>query len=155
MILDRLENAAAYQALGPRIAAALEFLRATDFSTVPDGRQHLDGDRLLAIVQRYQPKPLAEAVWEAHRKYVDVQYVFHGAERVGYAPVLETTPLARPYSDESDVVFYDVKGDFFELPAGSFAIFGPQDIHAPGIAPSRLPVDPWVHKVVVKCRVQP
>lgn len=155
MIVDRLENAAAYQALGPRIAAALDYLRATDFSTMPHGRHDLDGDRLFAIVQRYQPKPLDQAAWEAHRVYLDVQYVFHGAERIGYAAAREDTPEAVPYNEEKDVVFYDVRGDFFELRAGSFAIFGPQDIHAPGLAPVRPSPDPWVHKVVVKCRVRP
>ncbi len=155
MIVDRLENAAAYRPLGPRIAAALEFLRATDFTAFPDGRHHLDGQWLIAIVQRYQPKPLADAVWETHRKYVDVQYVFQGAERIGYAPLVEGTPLVRPYDEEADVELHNVEGDFFELSAGSFAVFGPRDIHAPGLAPARSPIDLRVHKVVVKCRVQP
>ncbi len=153
MILDRLENTAIYRALGPRIAAALDFLRETDFAAMPDGRHPLDGERLVAIVQRYQPKPLAKAIWESHRKYIDVQYVFHGVERIGYAPLLENTPLAQSYNDQSDCVLYDIEGDFFELAAGSFAIFGPQDIHAPGIAPLRPQGDTWVHKVVLKCRV--
>jgi biofilm protein TabA len=153
MIVDRLENAVAYQALGHRIAAALDYLRGTDFSTLPEGRHYLDDDRLFAIVQRYQPKPLSKAVWEAHRKYVDVQYVFHGAERIGYAAAREDTPLVEPYNGEKDLVLYDVLGDFFELQAGSFAIFGPQDIHAPGLVAKGSSPDAWVHKVVVKCRV--
>ena len=53
MIMDRIENASVYRVLGPAIAAALDYLRQTDFSQVPDGRHELDGDRLFSIVQHY------------------------------------------------------------------------------------------------------
>src|SRR5512136_2246735 len=61
MILDRLGNAAFYRPLGPRIAAALDWLRATDIAALADGRYELEGDRLAAIVQRYRTRPLPKA----------------------------------------------------------------------------------------------
>jgi len=153
MIVDRLDNAAMYRPLSPRIAAALDYLRSTDFATMPDGRYELDGDRLVAMVQRYRTKPLAKARWEAHQRYVDVQYAVQGVERVGYAPRREGLKVAEPYDPQKDVEFFDIQGDLFELAAGSFAVFGPQDIHAPGLvggSPSRVRE---VLKVVMKCRV--
>jgi len=153
MILDRLENASMYRALGTAIAAALDYLRQTDFSQVPDGRFELDGDRLVSIVQHYRTKPLAEAIWEAHRQYVDVQYLVQGAERIGYASLRDDVPAKEPYDASKDAVFYDVRGDFFELRAGEFAIFTPRDIHAPGLAVTPSEASAMIHKVVVKCRV--
>ncbi len=153
MILDRLDNAVFYRSLGPRIAAALDYLRGTDFSALADGRHELDGDRLLAMVQRYRTKPLVKARWEAHRRYLDIQYVVQGEERIGYAPIVEGLRVAEPYDADKDVLFFDVQGDLLQVPAGSFAIFGPQDIHAPGVVRVSPPVARDVLKVVMKCRV--
>ena len=153
MILDRLENAGLYNALGVEIALALDYLRRTDFSQVPDGRYELDGDRVYAIVMRYRPKPVAEAVWEAHRQYLDVQYVASGAEHMGYAPLNGGLPARQAYDTQKDFILYDAKGDLFEVPAGAFAIFGPQDVHAPSLAITPEEAAAEVQKVVVKCRV--
>jgi YhcH/YjgK/YiaL family protein len=153
MILDRLENAALYRSLGTSIALALDYLGRTDFSQTPEGRYELDGDRVFAIVQRYRPKPAAEGRWEAHRQYLDVQYVAGGVERIGYAPLVDGLPVQRAYDSQKDVVFFDVQGDLFTVPAGGFVIFYPTDVHAPCLAtePSVAAVE--VCKVVVKCRV--
>ena len=153
MILDRLENAGFYRSLGAEIAMALDYLRRTDFSQIPDGRHELDGDRVFAIVQRYRPKPLTEAQWEAHRQYIDVQYVAAGAERMGYAPPANGSVVRRAYNSQDDYVLCDAEGDFFAVRAGSFAIFTPHDTHASGMAIDPPEVSTEVCKVVVKCRV--
>jgi YhcH/YjgK/YiaL family protein len=153
MILDRLDNASMYRSLGPRIAAALDYLRQTDFSQMADGRYELDGDRLVAMVQRYRTRPPAEAKWEAHRQYLDVQYLAAGAERIGYASLRPDLAVVQAYDEAKDVVFFDVAGSLFEVSAGSFAIFAPQDIHAPCLAAGAPPTPADVLKVVIKCRV--
>jgi YhcH/YjgK/YiaL family protein len=153
MIVDRLENASLYRPLGSRIAQALDYLAATDFTKVSDGRHPLDADRLFAMVSRYRPKPPAEIVWEAHRQFIDVQYVVEGVERMGYAPLTDDSSVRQVYNPQKDFALYDVEGDFFAVRAGTFVIFTPHDVHAPGLTddPHRLPGN--VCKVVVKCRV--
>jgi len=150
MILDRLEHAGMYRGLGPGIAAALDWLAATDVLCLAPGRHELDGDRLVAIVQRYRTRPLAEAIWEAHRRYLDVQYVAEGAERIGYRPLEEGLTVKQPYDQGKDAALFETWGDLVEVPAGSFAIFAPQDVHAPGLvcSPSGEPAE--VLKVVLK-----
>jgi YhcH/YjgK/YiaL family protein len=155
MILDRLENASMYRPLGKTIAAALDYLRQADFSKVPDGRHELDGQRLYVMVQRYETKPLADTIWEAHRKYIDVQYVIQGEERIGYACLRSGMTPTVPYDGENDVVFYGATGDFFALRSGDFAIFTPHDIHAPGLALTSCGPMGTVRKAVVKCRIAP
>ncbi len=49
------------------------------------GRHDLDGDDLFALVQEYTTRAADECVWEAHRRYIDVQFVVTGAERMGVA----------------------------------------------------------------------
>jgi biofilm protein TabA len=134
MILDRLDNADLYGGLGTNIAAALDYLRRTDFSQMPVGRHEVDGDRVFAIVQRYRPKPLEQIVWEAHRKYIDVQFVAAGTERMGYVPLGDGLQVRSPYDAEKDAILFDAEGQLLTLSAGEFAVFFPCDVHAPGLA---------------------
>ncbi len=154
MILDRLENADEYRPLGANVAAALDYLRRTNFSQMPAGRQEVDGDRVFAVVQRYRPKPLAQIVWEAHRQYIDVQYVAAGMERMGYAPLGDELRVRRPYDAEKDAILFDADGQLFVVSAGQFAVFAPRDVHAPGLATELSDDAAEVCKVVVKCRAK-
>jgi YhcH/YjgK/YiaL family protein len=153
MILDHIEHAAMYRALGPRIAAALDYLRQTDFSKMADGRHELDGDRLIAILQHYRTRPHSEIIWEAHRRYVDVQYIVAGTEQMGYAGLRPDLPVKQAYDETKDFAFYDAQGALFEVKSGNFAIFAPQDVHAPGLAAGSPPTPAEMFKVVMKCRV--
>jgi biofilm protein TabA len=154
MILDRLENAGLYRPLGANIALALDYLRRTDFSQMPLGRHEVDGDRVFAIVQRYQPKPLAQIVWEAHRNYVDVQFLAAGAERMGYVPLDDDLTVRQAYDAQKDAALFDTAGQLFTMSAGDFAIFAPHDVHAPGLELDVPASAAEVCKVVMKCRVE-
>ncbi len=153
MILDRLENAKLYRPLGATIAAALDYLGRTDFSKIPAGRHELDGDRVFVIVQRGPLKPLTEVLWEAHRQYIDVQYVVEGIERMGHALLRDGLTARQAYDPQKDFITYDTTGDFFDVRAGSFALFAPQDIHAPGLVSDLPEASEKVCKAVVKCRL--
>ena len=153
MILDRLEHARMYRPVAVDIARALDYLQETDLRELADGRYELDGERLFAIVQRYRPKPAAAARWEAHRKYIDVQYIVDGCERMGYTYLRKELVVETPYDAQKDIIFYHAQGDLLEVPAGSFVIFTPHDIHAPSFTTERPEAPKEVCKVVVKCRV--
>jgi len=154
MILDRMANADRYRSLGRWIAEAFDYLQRTDFSSMADGRYELEGDHLAAIVQRYRTKPLSEALWEAHRRYIDIQYVVEGVERMGYAALDKSLCVRQPYSEAKDYVLFAAQGDLFHVPSGSFAVFGPQDIHAPGLAAGPGEDSGKVLKVVLKVAVE-
>jgi YhcH/YjgK/YiaL family protein len=148
MVVDSLGNAKIYRPLGARIAAALDYLQRTDFSGLPAGRQELDGDNMFALVQDYTSKREGEGRWEHHRRYIDLQYVASGIERLGYAPV--PSLKAEPFDTSKDIAFLTGSGDFVTLPAGHFVLLWPGDAHMPGLAAgSPGPV----RKVVVKIAV--
>ena len=153
MILDRIENAAMYRPLGTNIARALDYLGRTDFADLAPGRYELDGDRVFALVSELELTAAAEAVWEAHRKYLDVQYVARGTERMGRASLRNDVRVTQPYDARTDAALYDVSGDLFTVGEGSFVIFTPQDIHAPGLLVEQAAAPQFVRKVVVKCRL--
>src|SRR5262245_36384206 len=149
MILDALENAELYRGLPRRLVAALAYLRAIDLAALPIGKTIIDGERLFALTQEYAPKPAALLKYEAHRRYWDVQYVVRGVERMGWNTLARMT-VSEPYSVERDVAFFGGEGDFFHVPAGTFAIFGPQDVHMPGVAIEEVSAVSVVRKIVLK-----
>ena len=142
-----------YRTLGVDIARALDYLQQTDLRGLADGRYDLDGDRLYAMVQRYKPKPVSEAKWEAHRKYIDVQYVVDGLERMGYTYLRDALKVLEPYDAQKEASFFEAQGDFVAVPAGSFIIFAPHDVHAPGLTTESPESVREVCKIVVKCRI--
>ena len=149
MILDRLDNATAYQAAHPRLRQAFAFLQSADLGKLSLGRHEIAGNDLFALVQEYRTKPVAEGFWESHRRYIDVQYVITGAERMGYAN-LAALSVRQPYDADKDLLLLDGQGDFFTVRAGMFTVFTPQDAHMPCLVAGE---PAQVRKVVVKVAV--
>ena len=150
MIADTLEQRRRYTGLSPRFAAAFEFLEKLPASQ-PDGRQDIDGDNCFALVQSYTTRPQAQGTFEAHQRYSDIQFILSGVETMLWAP-LATLQVTQPYRAEKDIALYAMPAQTtpLNLRAGEFAIFFPEDGHAPGLecgGPSA------VRKVVIKVRV--
>ena len=109
----------------------------------------IDGDKVYALFQRYETKPVNDSP-EAHKKYIDLQYLIDGEEFIGVAPLatMKKETEARP---DGDIYFYE--GETVKLPIGGgrFMVLFPEDAHAPCIAAgSSKPV----HKVVIKIAVE-
>jgi YhcH/YjgK/YiaL family protein len=153
MIVDRIENYTKYLNLPSGIVRAIEYIGSTDFTHVENGQYELDGKKLVSIVMRYKTKQDEQAIWESHRKYIDVQFIASGIERCGYVPLVSAPPVKTPYNEEKDVIFYEPGTEMFEAPMGTFMIFYPDDIHAPSLAAGKPPVSSDVVKVVVKVAV--
>jgi biofilm protein TabA len=149
MIVDRLGNLSVDGRVPPRVRQALEYLRTADLPAAVPGRHDIDGDRLFALVQDYRTRPVEECAWEAHRKYIDVQYVVRGVERIGHARLSQAAER-HAYDPSRDVALFEPGTAFLTLEAGGFAIFGPEDVHAPGGA---VETPSAVRKVVVKAAI--
>ncbi|MGD0769953.1 MAG: YhcH/YjgK/YiaL family protein [Tepidisphaeraceae bacterium] len=150
MIHDHISNASNYAFPNPLLQKGLDFLRSPEAASLPVGRLDLDGDRLFALVQEYPTRPKKSCFWEAHRKYVDIQYVVSGVEDIGYAP-LASLKILEPYDSAKDMMKLTGNGGVLRLPSGMFAIFFPHDAHKPCMAPNGS-VAP-VRKIVVKVAV--
>ena len=148
MVVDQLRNASQYYGMGPGLEKALRYLQTTDLAGLAPGRYELEGRELFVIVQEYEGKPKEKGFWEAHRQYLDVQYVVSGSELFGFASTAHLR--AGAYDPERDFLALEGEGDFFVLRAGSFAILTPQDAHMPSLA---IAAPQPVKKAVVKVRV--
>ena len=83
MIFDSLNHIEAYRGIHPGVYKGLELLRDTDFGAKADGTYHVDGDDLFYFIQSYETNPANETP-EAHIKYIDIQCILFGAERMDF-----------------------------------------------------------------------
>lgn len=148
MIIGKIEDYKRYSGLGKRLRIAFEYLNTTDFESVKPGRYDIDGDNIFAIVNEYHTKKRTDCKSEAHRKYIDVQFIAGGRERIGYSPLAGQQPAVE-YDADRDLAIYDGADSFVELTCGMFAVFFPEDIHMPGTGETPAAV----RKVVVKIKI--
>ena len=149
MIVDRLEHADRYCDMHPAFAQAFAFLKRSDLAELPAERHEIDGDRLFCIISQGPGRPRSEAKLEAHREYIDIQYVIAGDEEMGWKPTADCRISHTPYDAEKDIEFFQDEPDSWnDVPPGSFVIFFPQDAHAPLVGEGEI------HKVVLKIAVE-
>lgn len=153
MIVADLEHLTEQAASSEGLTAALDFLRTVGPET-PDGRVEVDGTAVYALVQSYQTRAETDRpTFEAHRKYVDVQYVVSGKETLGWAP-LDLVTVSAPYDEEKDALLGFVPVEertFLRFTSGQAIVLFPTDAHAPGLAAGRPEA---VKKVVVKIAIE-
>lgn len=149
MIYDILDHIDSYQGVSSRLRLGLEYLKNTDFSQVEDGRYELDGSDVFVQISRYETK--AENLTpEAHRNYIDVQFLIEGAELVGVVPLKDTTEEVKA-NPQGDIWLYHGPTENLTLTGDRFMVFFPQDAHAPGVAPDGHPAP--ARKCLIKVKV--
>lgn len=149
MTIDTLANAAKYFCVHPSFEKAFEYIKSQNLETIEVGRYEIN-DQLKAIVSN-KPGMTAEessAKFECHNKNIDIQFCIKGNEQIGWKPREACTQQKGDYNAEKDVVFYnDAPEMFFQLTDNQFAIFFPEDVHAPMIGEGDI------KKMVIKVKI--
>ncbi len=148
MIFDRVSNHQLYP-LGSAWQEAFAFLQSAT-PELADGKYHLRGDNLFAIIMGYQTQPAETSELEAHRRYLDIQMLLTGHEGVACHNLADLRVL-QPYDPATDAELYLVPpvapARFILTPSTFLALF-PHDAHMPCLSLEHGP-EP-VRKVVVK-----
>ena len=148
MIMDKLENIESYTGISKPLDTGLRFLKSADFSAMPDGKYFLDENGVFYMVQSYETKEKNDTP-EAHRKYIDIQYIVSGEEIIGAGNLNEMAEEVSA-NPEGDIWFYHGPLSYTTLKSGWFGVYFPQDAHAPCIAVNGCAP---VKKIVVKVPV--
>jgi YhcH/YjgK/YiaL family protein len=150
VIHGSLKDAEAAMLTDRRLEPGFEYLRGMA-SALPDGKHEIGGGAR-AIVSTYQTASPGEKRFEAHRRYIDLQYVAQGEEAIHVAPV-STLKTAVEYDGTGDAIFFQDPASYetITLRAGSFAVFYPEDAHRPGMTSGGG--QNAVRKIVVKIPV--
>jgi biofilm protein TabA len=132
MIIDAGSLYGRYTSLHPLFDRAFRFLADSDLRTLAPGRLAIDGDRLYVSIDHTQGRGREAARLEAHRRYIDIQYTIEGHEEIGWLPLAECGPPREGFDEARDVAFFDRRpGTWLAVPEGTFAVFFPEDAHAP------------------------
>ncbi len=129
---------------------AFEFLKNTDLGNMEIGRYPLEGDSLFVNVDEYVTKNEADARFEAHKKYADIQYLVAGEEKIGITALENTTEIV-PYDGTRDIAFFSASEfNYRTATPANFFIFFPDDAHRPCV---KIDDHTRVKKVVVKVKI--
>lgn len=146
MVVDTLENLEKYASLNPLFAQAIDFLKSADLNAL-EGKTVLKENELVVNVQQTAPKTKEQAKLETHNVFIDIQIPLSGVEVMGYTAAKDCKPANAAYNAEKDITFFEGPADdYITVKPGMFAIFYPQDGHAPGITPT------GVKKIIVKVK---
>ena len=127
---------------------AFNFLKEQNLLTIAKGKYSIDGDNVFASVTEDPSKDFDKTNWESHRKYIDIQCIITGEEKMGVWPVNKAT-VTKAYDDNKDVANYAAGGKFYVGTPGTFFIFFSSDAHRPNITPGG---NKPVKKIVIKVR---
>lgn len=130
---------------------AFEFLKNTTLDTLSVGKHILDGENVFISVMEGPVKKKEDAKWEAHRKYIDIQYVISGKETMGVV-ALDKSKIIDSFNTEKDIAFYtadEKDAAYHEANPKVFLVFFPADVHRPSIKIEGCDTD---KKLVVKIK---
>lgn len=148
MIIDTLDNLAKYEAINPLFKDVVDFLRKHDLATMDEGKHLIKDKDLFVNITTAKGKTPDAAVLETHRKMIDIQIPIDAPETYGYTPLCNL-PEA-DYNAEKDITKYgDLMAEsFIDCQPGMFAVFFPQDGHAPCIS-----MMPEIKKAIFKVKI--
>lgn len=152
MIKNSLKYTKNYYNLSNKIKLALEYLEKNNLKVFDNGRYDILGDDVYVNVQDYTSKPETQGRWEAHKKYIDIQFMIKGTERIGVGEI-DNYQTTEAYDESKDLEFLAVANDnyqFINMNENDFIILYPQDVHMPQIA---MNTPSYVKKAVVKISI--
>lgn len=149
MIIDSLENAGRYASVHPLFAQAFEYIKSIDLKNAEIGKTDLsEGLKIIVAEKEGMTKEESIAKFECHNQNIDIQLCISGKETMGWKSRQSCKKPKGDYNPDKDVLFFDDAPDtFFELSDNQFAIFFPEDVHAPMIG------NEVIKKLIVKVKI--
>jgi len=149
MIIDTIKNAHKYFSIHPLFESAFHYINEVDLSNIEVGKADIaDGLKSIISLAPGKTKELSLSKFECHNEHIDIQLCINGNETIGWKPRENCMFNQGEYNAEKDVQFFNDSPDmFFQLTDGQFAIFFPEDVHAPMIGEANI------KKLVIKVKI--
>lgn len=145
MIFDEIKNIKKYNVP----AEAVEFV--LNLTPEIECGKYILSDNVYASVNEYSTKNHEDCFFEAHKKYIDIQLLLKGEERLDFT-FADGYKVKEEYNADKDIVFfYDDERDVYSLKlvSGVFAVLYPHEAHKPQM---NYKENKPVKKVVVKIK---
>jgi biofilm protein TabA len=126
--------------LNPLFAKAFDFINQNDVATLENGVIQIeDGLKVIVSTANGKTAEASLAKFECHDKNIDIQVCVKGLETIAWKPREKCVTPNGDYNPEKDVRFFNDAPDmYFQLTDGQFAIFFPEDVHAPMIGEGEI-----------------
>ena len=149
MIIDTINNSSKYLGLHPLFSKAFDFINQNDVANLPDGVLEItEGLKVIVNTANGKTAEASLAKFECHDKNIDIQVCVKGLETIAWKPREKCFTPNGEYNPEKDVRFFNDAPDMsFQLTDSQFAIFYPEDVHAPMIG------DGEIKKLVFKVKI--
>lgn len=147
MIVCPWKDLSRYESVIPGLAEAVKAVEALE--NFEPATYPLSGSNKI-LVQKVTTKEWANAELEAHREFLDIQYILKGKEMVGWAPVDTLTPTGE-FNTAKDKGMYAGKNAAMEIAEGYCYVVYPEDAHAPSV---HIGEGGEVSKIVIKLKLR-
>jgi len=132
----------------------IENINKIDFSSLADGIYDLkEKDFFYHLVSYKTKEKIDQTSAEAHKRYIDFNYILSGKETMCYTPNIDPHVFSSGYDSVKDVELTKntVSENFFTVKKGMFVIFYPGEIHRSGLmADESLIIRKLVFKILFK-----
>lgn len=148
MIIDTLQNASKYFSVHPLFEKAFQYVQSVNLSNHEDGKSEIsEGLKAIFSNASGKTKDISLQKFECHNSNIDIQLCINGVETIGWKPREKCQTTNGEFNTEKDVQFYNETPDmYFQLTNNQFAIFFPEDVHAPMIG------EGTIKKLVIKVK---
>ncbi|MFV0467211.1 MAG: YhcH/YjgK/YiaL family protein [Lachnospiraceae bacterium] len=137
MFIDKIENMKEHVELLEYASEIQKFINRCAQNKLQEGRYELNsnlGKKFCALVQKYDSKSKADALFESHLRFNDLQFILRGRERIYFADV-NGLEIVDDQTKEADIIFYknNNRDKFHVLTEQMMGYYSPSDAHMPCI----------------------
>lgn len=130
MIYGALEDLGRYRGMFRSLDVLIDWLAEHDPATLPVGSNPIEGENVFANVMEATTRAAADAHYETHHRYMDLQIDLEGREAFKVATGAQM--LVEPFNEADDFELVDAAGSIDgDLAEGKFAIFMANEPHMP------------------------
>lgn len=130
MVIADLKDFNRYCNGNDKIQRAFKYIQETNLQALEAGKHLIDGEDVFVLVQEYVTKEPKLCRFESHERYIDIQFIVSGTEKMSWLPIDKLTLAENDLAKTDKALYKDSSaGNNFIVKEGQFVIFYPEDGH--------------------------
>ena len=151
MIFTNMNDEVQNKSLAKDIQLCIEYAKKNEnkILSLVHGSYDVEYNDIKMNVGKYFTKSENEKFWESHKKYLDVQIMINGNEKVAISNIRNME--VKSFDSEKDLVILEGEKEFdVVMKTGDVLVFFPNDVHKPELNISETDNSGSIRKIVTK-----
>ena len=151
MIITNVNNEIQNKSLAKDIRFCIEFAKKNEnkILSLVNGSYDVGYNNIKMNLGKYFTKSENEKFWESHKKYLDVQIMINGTEKVAINDIRDME--VKSFDEERDLTILEGDKAFnIIMKTGDVLVFFPNDVHKPELNVSENDNSGNIRKIVTK-----